>query len=152
MHRRQAIREAAAAALTAWPGFAAGVAEEQGKRVAVDAPALVVVNARSEGLAAGDGTMGAPGPDDRRALALTFDVYTAGATGQAAVDAVNDLDVAIGAALGAANQPGGTLDPLVVDLRWTAFECEVSSEQSRFLAFAQIVWTALYDVYFGDPT
>lgn len=153
MHRRQAIREAAAAALAT---ISADVLEEQAKRVAVDAPdqRLVTVMARSEGVEALSGTMGAEGegPEDRRALALWFDVYASAATGKAAVDAINDLEVEIGAALAAANESGGALHALVLDLRWTGTEMETGTEQSRYIAVARIIYTALYDVYYGNPT
>lgn len=153
MHRRQAIRAAAAGAIA---GINADVTEEQAKRVAEDAPdaVLVTVIARSDGVEITAGTMaaGADGPADRRTLALQFDVYAAGATGLIAVDKVNDIDEEIGIALGAANQPGGTLDPLVNDLRWTATEIEVGKDQARYIALAAIIYTATYDVYYGNPT
>ena len=92
-------------------------------------------------------------PTDRRALSLAFDVYAGGSTGQVAVDKVNDLDEAIGVALGVAMQPAGTLVDAVFDLRWSTTEIELEAgDQDSYTALATIIYTVQYDVYYGDPT
>jgi len=146
VHRRQAIREAAAAAIAA---IAATVDQERVARVSAPDRPMVVVRAIDEAAELGDGTMGSP--DDARELALTFEVFTDAVTGFAAVDAVNDLDQAIGEALGVATQPGTTLDGLLTDFRWASTITETNAEQERYLAQAIITYTATYHVYFGDP-
>ena len=146
-HKRQTIRELAASAIA---GVPATVAQERAARDNEGVRPLVVITAREENIDAGDGTMGRP--DDRRTLALTFTVMTDGATGQAAVDAVNDLDEQIGIALGVATSPGGILDADPMDFRWASTEIELNAEQERYLAAAVIVYAVTYDLYFGDPT
>lgn len=151
MHRDQAIRDACVAALA---GLAADVRAEQATRVARTARPLVVVMARDATIVESDGTMGdhGAGPADRRALLVEHDIYTEGKTGLAVVNAIKDLEVAIGAAYAAENVPGGTIDPLVVDLRWWSSAIELASEQEKFIGVATVVYRALFDVYYGDPT
>ena len=146
-HKRQTIRALAASAVA---GVPATVVEERAARGNEGVRPLVVILARVESIEEDDGTMGRP--DDRRALALTFEVSTDGATGRAAVDAVNDLDEAIGVALGVATLPGGILDDKLLDLRWASTDIEVNAEQERYLAAGVIVYAVTYDLYFGDPT
>ncbi len=148
MHRRQTIREAAATAIAA---IGATVDQERARRANETVLPLVVVRAQSEQLQEADGTMGEP--TDRRALSLAFDVYAGGSTGAVAVDKVNDLDEAIGVALGVAMQPAGTLAGIVFDLRWSTTEIEIEAgDQDSFTALASIIYTAQYDVYYGNPT
>jgi len=147
VHRRQAIRETAAGLLA---GLSAGVEQERLARVSAADRPLVVVRAIEDNAVLADGTMG--DPDDQRELALTFEVYTDGVTGMAAVDAVNDLDAAIGLALGVGFQAGSPLDGLLLDLRWASTLIEMAPEQERYLAQAIIVYTATYQLYFGAPT
>ena len=146
-HKRQTIRQLAASAIA---GVAATVVEERAARGNDGVRPLVVVTARTEAIDAGEGTMGSP--DDRRTLQLIFDVTTDGATGKAAVDAVNDLDEAIGIALGVATSPGGILDDQSMDFRWAATDIETNAEQERYIADGVIVYAVTYDLYFGDPT
>ncbi len=147
MHRRQAIREAAAAALV---GLTANILEEQARRADVSGRPLVIVVARTETGEPEEGIMG--DPEDRRALSLEFHVLAEAATGKACVDAVNDLDELIGASLAVANSPGGTLDPLVLDLRWASTTIEVNVDQELYLAYGIITYAATYDVFYGNPT
>jgi len=147
VHRRQAIRETAAGLLG---GVPASVEQERLARVSAAERPLVVVRAIEDNASFADGTMG--DPDDQRELALTFEIYTDGVTGMAAVDAINDLDAAIGAALGAGFQAGSPLDGLLLDLRWASILIEMAPEQERYLAQAVITYAATYQLYFGAPT
>jgi len=146
-HKRQTIRELAASAIA---GVAATVVEERAARGNEGVRPLVVVTARSESIEPDEGTIGRP--DDRRTLALTFEITTDGATGKAAVDGVNDLDEQIGIALGVATSPGGILDDQAFDFRWASTDIETNAEQERYLAAGVIVYAITYDLYFGDPT
>ena len=90
-------------------------------------------------------------PEDERDLTIGIDIYTDGATGKAAVDAINDLEVDIGVRLGAAMMSGFTLNGLVRDMRWSSTEITVEREQERYLALGTVAYTAAYQVWFGNP-
>lgn len=145
-HRRQTIRETAAAAIA---GIPATVDQERAARANEAARPLVVVRAVTDAMEEGAGIMG--DPTDNRTLALAFDLYTDGETGKIAVDGINDLDEAIGVALGVA-LGADAFSNLLLDLRWTSTDIELNADQDRFMAFGTVTYSVTYAVYFGAPT
>jgi hypothetical protein len=143
-HNRTNIRNAVVAALA---GINATVLPERRHRIDSSLRPCVIVSCGTDDIDPGLSSMGMPTFDVEHAQQVTCEVHVEAADGEAASEAIDELELEIESALAAAGDLGGIVEILAP----VNSELEAETAQDRVIATRSITYTAQWRSAFGSP-